>query len=52
MDVLEGVSVGGLCFWFIGVSVMRRFFWAWWLLVLSDIGDIADVEADREDGGP
>jgi len=53
--VLEGASLGGLCFWFVGVEGvpdMRRFFWVWRLFVLSDIGDVTDVEVDREDGGP
>lgn len=53
--VLEGVSFGGLCFWFVGVSgmpEMRRFFWVWGLFALPDIGDITDLEVDREDEGP
>lgn len=54
--VLEGVSSEGLCFWLTaGVSevpVMRRFFWVWRLFAFSDVEDINDEEADREDGGP
>ena len=53
---LEGVSFEGLCPWFIAeaseVPVVRRFFWAWGLLVLSGIDGVVDTEVDREDGGP
>jgi len=53
--VLEGVSFGGLCFWFVGVSwvlVVRCFFRIWRLFALSDIGDVTGEEVDREDGAP
>ena len=53
VEVLEGVPFEDLCFWFVGqseVPVVRCFFRIWRLFALSCVGDVTDLEINREDG--